>query len=130
MRITRFYATEDGQSRFIDLDIPLEHVHQDAFGNTMRFSNGWVSPNVRFVEQPEGLVQGRHCVSTRQVVIVLSGVLEVGTSDMQTRQWRAGEVFLADDMTGKEHTTRVVEGPERLVFVPLPPNFDVERWSV
>jgi hypothetical protein len=74
MKITRFYATGDGESRFIELDIPLEHAQQDVFGNTMRFSNGYVSPNVRFVEQPEGLVQGWHCVSTRQVVIVLSGV--------------------------------------------------------
>ncbi len=122
-------ATEDGESRFIELDIPLEHVQQDAFGNTVGFSNGYVSPNVRFVELPEGLAQGWHCVSTRRVVNFHSGVLEVGTSDMQTRQWRAGGVFLADDVTGKGHKTREVEGSVHLVFIPLPPNFDVQRWS-
>ena len=59
MKITRLYATEDGESRFIDLDMPLPHVRQDAFGNSMRFSNGYVSPDVRFVELPAGLVQER-----------------------------------------------------------------------
>ena len=65
----------------------------------------------------------------RHIGAVLSGVLEVGTSDQQTHQWRAGEVFLADDVTGTGYTTRVVEGPVRLMFAPLPPEFVLERWS-
>ena len=129
MKITRFFATEDGQSQFTEVDIPIEHAQQDADGNTLRFSNGYVSPNVCFAELPEGMVQGWHNAPARQIVIVLSGVLEVGTSDNQTRQWQAGEAFLADDLTGKGHTTRVVEGPARLVFAPLPPGFILERWS-
>jgi hypothetical protein len=129
MHITRFYATADGESRFAELDIPLEQVHQDPFGNILRSSNSYVSPSVRFVELPAEMVQGWHGAPTRQIVVVLSGVLEVGTSDQQTRQWRAGEVFLAEDVTGKGHTTHVVEGPVRLVFVPLPPEFVPERWS-
>jgi hypothetical protein len=129
MKTIWFYATEDGESRFAEVDIPIEHTQQDAHGNTLRFSNGYASPNVRFAELPEGMVQGWHNAPARQVVIVLSGVLEVGTSDNQTRRWRAGEAFLADDLTGKGHTTRVVEGPVRVVFAPLPPGFVLERWS-
>jgi hypothetical protein len=130
MRITRFSATADGESRFTELDIPLEQVRQDPFGNIMRSSKSYVSPGICFVELPAGMVQGWHRAPTRQIVVVLSGVLAVRTSDQQTRQWRAGEVFLAEDVTGKGHTTHVVEGPVRLVFVPLPPEFMPERWSV
>lgn len=129
MKITRFYATGDGESRFAEIDIPIEHAQQDADGNTLRFSNDYVSPSVRFAELPEGMVQSWHHAPARQIVVVLSGVLEVGTSDKQTRRWRAGEAFLADDLTGKGHTTRTVEGPVRLLFAPLPPGFVLERWS-
>jgi hypothetical protein len=129
MKVIRFVATEDGESRFTELDIPIEQAHQDAFGNTMLFSNGFASPNVRFVEMPENLDQGWHGVSNPQIVIVLSGVLEVGTSDNQTRQWQAGDVFIADDTRSKGHTTRVVEGTVRLLFVPFPSDFVIENWS-
>jgi hypothetical protein len=127
MKLTRFYATEDGESRFTEIDLPIEHAQQDADGNTLRFSNGYASPDVRFAELPEGMVQSWHHAPARQIVVVLSGVLEVGTSDKQTRRWRAGEAFLADDLVGKGHTTRTVEGPARLLFAPLPPGFVVER---
>jgi hypothetical protein len=130
MKITRFYTTEAGESRFTEIDVPIEHAQKDADGNTLRFSTAYASPNVRFAELPEGMVQSWHNAPARQIVVVLSGVLEVGTSDNQTRQWRAGEAFLADDVTGKGHTTRTVGGPVRVLFAPLPSGFVVERWSV
>jgi hypothetical protein len=130
MKITRFYATQDGGSRFEEIDIPVEQAQQDPDGNTLRFSNAYASPNVRFAELPEGLAQEWHHAPTRQIVIVLSGVVEVTTSDNLTRQWSAGEAFLADDLTGQGHKTRTVGGPARLVFAPLPEGFSLERWSV
>ena len=93
MKITRFYATQDGGSRFEEIDIPVEQAQQDPDGNTLRFSNAYASPNVRFAELPEGLAQEWHHAPTRQIVIVLSGVVEVTTSDNLTRQWSAGEAF-------------------------------------
>jgi hypothetical protein len=129
MKITRFSATEDGGSRFTEIDIPIEHAQQDTDGNTLRFSTSYASPHVRFAELPAGMVQSWHNAPARQVVVVLSGVLEVGTTDNQTRQWRAGEAFLADDLTGKGHTTRTVGGPVRVLFAPVPQGFDLERWS-
>ncbi len=129
MKITRFYALENGESRFMEVDIPFQHEQKDAEGNILRFSNEYMSPNVRFVELPEGLSQSWHNAPARQIVVVLSGVLEVGTTDKQIRQWRAGELFLADDLTGKGHTTRVLKGPARVMFAPLPADFATERWS-
>ncbi len=129
MKITRFYATESDESRFVEIDIPLEQAQQDADGNLLRFSNSYPSPNVRFAELPDGMVQSWHHAPARQVVVVLSGELEVGTSDGQTRRWRAGEAFLADDVTGQGHTTKTVGGPARVLFAPLPDSFDIGRWS-
>jgi hypothetical protein len=129
MKITRFYATDNGESRFVDLDIPTEHGRKDAEGNILRLSNAYTSPNVCFVELPDGMVQSWHNAPARQIVVILSGELEVGTTDGQTRRWRAGEVFLASDVTGKGHTTRTIGGPARVMFAPLPDSFNIERWS-
>jgi hypothetical protein len=129
MKITRFLATDDGGSRFQEIDIPIEHGRKDAEGNILRLSNAYISPNVCFVELPDGMAQDWHNAPARQLVVVLAGELEVGTTDGQTRRWRAGELFLASDVTGKGHKTRTVGGPARVMFAPLPDSFDIERWS-
>ncbi len=73
MKITRFYATEDGESRFEEIEIPIDNAQKDAEGNTLLFSRGYSSPQVRFAELPEGLQQGWHHAPTRQVVVVWGG---------------------------------------------------------
>ena len=130
MKITRFYATDDGGSRFMDIEIPINTPQKDADGHTLMLSNTYASPSVRFVELPEGMSQTWHNAPQRQIVVVLSGALEVGTTDNQTRQWKAGEAFLADDVTGKGHVTRTVGGPAKVFFAPLPDGFDLDKWSV
>ena len=129
MKIMRFYATDKGESRFVDLDIPTENNRKDAEGNILHLSNAYTSPHVCFVELPDGMVQSWHNAPARQIVVILSGELEVGTTDGQTRRWRAGEVFLASDVTGKGHTTRTIGGPAHVMFAPLPDSFNIERWS-
>jgi quercetin dioxygenase-like cupin family protein len=129
MKVTRFYATKDGESRFEEVEIPIDQKRPDTFGNTLLQSNGSVSPSFRFVELPQGMVQGWHHAPASQIVVILSGVMEVGTSDNQKRQGRPGQAFIADDLMGKGHTTRVVEGPARVLFVELPKSFDFGKWS-
>ena len=85
-------------------------------------------PSVQFYEPPTGLDMGWHGVRHPQIVIILSGVFEIETGDGEKRQWRAGEIFVADDTDGK-HLTRVVEGPYRTIFVRLPTDFVIEQWS-
>ena len=127
MKITRFYATEDGESRFDEIEIPIVNARENE-GQTALFSNGMLSPAVRFVELPAGFRTGWHHAPTRQIVVVLSGVLEVGTSEGQTQQWGAGEAFMPDDLQGKGHTTRTIGGSVRLLYIPLPQGFDLQRW--
>jgi hypothetical protein len=130
MKVIRFHATENGESRFQEVEVPINQERKASVGNEIiRQSNDWPSPSVRFLELPEGLSQSWHHAPARQIVLVLAGVMEVGTSDNQKRQCAAGEAFIADDLTGKGHTTRVVKGPARVMFVELPKDFDVARWS-
>lgn len=129
MRITRFVATPDGGSRFEEIDIPISNPRQDADGHTLRLSNAYTSPGVCFVDLPEDLNQDWHQAPTRQIVIVLSGTVEVTTTDGETRRWSAGEAFIAADVSGRGHRTRTVGGPARLLFAPLPADCSIETWS-
>ncbi len=129
MKITRFIATEDGGSRFTEIDVPFSQPMKDADGHTLLLSNAYTSPNVRFAELPAGMSQTWHNAPARQIVVVLSGTLEVTTTDGQSRHWSAGQAFLADDVTGKGHLTKTIGGATQVMFAPLPPGFSVETWS-
>jgi hypothetical protein len=129
MKITRFHATAEGESRFEEVEIPVTDPRRDAFGFLMHQSGAFASPSIRFVELPVGLDQGWHHAPARQIVVLLKGTMEVGTSVGQKRQWSAGTAVIADDLTGKGHVTRVVEGPAVVMFVQLPDKFDVGSWK-
>jgi len=126
MNVIRNVATKDGESRFTEFAIPF--MSKELSGIRLRISNGFVSPNVSFVEVPEGADTGWHGATARRIVVILSGVLEVETGDGESRQWGAGEVFLEEDVEGR-HATRAVGGPVRLLFVPFPSDFVVDQWS-
>ncbi len=129
MKITRFVATAAGGSRFEEIDIPITNERQDVEGHLLLLSDPYTSPGVCFVDLPEGLNQDWHRAPTRQVVVVLSGTLEVTTTDHQVRQWSTGEAFIAADVTGQGHKTRTLGGPAQVMFAPLPENFSLENWS-
>ena len=129
MKITRFLATPDGGSQFEEIDIPITNERQDAEGNTLLLSDTYTSPGVCFVDLPEGLDQDWHQAPTRQIVVVLSGRLEVTTTDNRVRQWSTGEAFIASDVAGQGHKTRTIDGPARVMFAPLPDSFVMENWS-
>jgi quercetin dioxygenase-like cupin family protein len=123
MKITTFETTSAGESKFRDIEIPLALQRDDGFGHTLSLSTPYASPNVQFVELPAGLDQDWHNAPARQIVVVLSGVIEVETTDGARRQWRAGEAFLPADVTGRGHRTRCIDGAVRLLFAPLPEEF-------
>ena len=79
MKVIRVVATEEGESRFTVFDIPLPA--KDISGHTLHASDGFVSPNVRIVEFPAGGESGWHGASARQLVFVVSGIMEVEIGD-------------------------------------------------
>jgi hypothetical protein len=121
-------ATEEGESRFTEIDIPLENVEQIC-GESVRSSNALTSSTMKFYAFPAGLKMERwHGSPISQIGLILSGGLEIETGEGGKRQWHAGELFMAEDTDGK-HKVRAVEGSGYLLPVPLPPNFDIEPWS-
>ncbi len=124
MKITSFYTLANGDSKFREVEIDFPDSRQDEFGHTLRLSKAYASPKVQFVELPEGMDQDWHRAPARQLVVVLSGVIEVETTDGQQRRWHAGQVFMPADVEGKGHRTRCIGGSVRLLFAPLPDGFE------
>jgi quercetin dioxygenase-like cupin family protein len=113
--IVRLYTGPDGQSHFEELSpayaaeaalverTPLEGAEGVSFGRA----------------QP-GYFVDWHNAPRRQYVITLAGQIEIGIGDGTTRRFGAGDVMLAEDLTGRGHTTRVVSNEPRLtVTIPL-----------
>ena len=128
MRIVRFTDTPEGGSRFEELEVALPQPYTDEFGNTYQLSRAFGAEGV-VVELPAGLDQDWHVAPNRQLVALLSGRIEVETTDGEVRRWGPGGLFLADDTPPKGHRTRVTEGPAALLFLRLAADFRPEEWA-
>jgi quercetin dioxygenase-like cupin family protein len=108
--ITRLYTGEDGQTHIEVLDVEaLPDLGQ------MRPATG-----IMFRSMPPGQFIDWHPAPRRQYVITLAGEAEIGLADGTVRRFGAGHVTLAEDVTGKGHTTRVVGSVPRVTAtVPL-----------
>ena len=126
MRIARFSAGKDGASQFSDLEVDYPFSRTATGGFDIVSSTRLASDKVQFATLPEGLDQDLHPAPQRQLVVVLSGQLEVGTPDGQTRRFGAGDVFLADDVDTAGHTTRTIDGAVDVLFVPVA---EASAWS-
>jgi quercetin dioxygenase-like cupin family protein len=73
----------------------------------------------QFLRWPRGFVWQGHPASKRQYVIIVSGRGEVEVAGGKKVQLVPGRVLLAEDVTGKGHTTRV-GADEALVMLLVP----------
>jgi quercetin dioxygenase-like cupin family protein len=75
---------------------------------------------ISFRSMPPGHFIDWHPAPRRQFVITLSGEVEIGLEDGSLHRYGPGHVALAEDLTGKGHTTRVVGATPRLTAtIPL-----------
>jgi hypothetical protein len=111
--IIRLYTGTDGQTHMETLDLsshPELATLQAAKGIVFRTS------------QP-GHFSDWHNAPRRQFVITLAGEVEIGLGDGSVHCFGPGHVTLAEDLTGKGHTTRVVGNQPRLsAAIPLADN--------
>ena len=110
MPIVRLYSGSDGQSHVEELD-PAKHPELTALH---------AAKGVVFRTTPPGHFHDWHNAPRRQFVITLAGEVEIGLADGSVHRYGPGHVTLAEDLTGKGHTTRVVGDQPRLsVTIPL-----------
>ena len=119
----RLYTGSDGETHFEDVHLTATIERHGSGAQTA------VTPLVPV----EGLIFRRvvdpaisdepHNAPYPLFIITLAGAAEVTVSDGETRIFGAGAVVLAEDTTGKGHTTRDVGEVVRVtLFAPLPPS--------
>ena len=114
MQVVRIYTGDDGETHFEDLDLPYEAI-ANAQVTAMRGASG-----IQFRKTPSGSFIDWHPAPRRQYVITLEGQAEIGIGDGTKRIFNPGDVLLADDLTGRGHTTAAVGGTTRVsVAIPL-----------
>lgn len=119
MRLIRITASEDGGSTFDDLEVALR---ADGLGQS---SPIMPSGQVFIRKLKRDLVVDYHRAPRRQLIFLVTGGIELESTEGARRMLRAGDAILADDTTGKGHITRTVDGPVTCVYVPVPSEFDL-----
>src|SRR5262245_13832891 len=114
--ITRLYTGPDGQSHAEDTEVAWRPAKLRAELNE---SESVRVTAVQFLRWPRGFVWEGHPASKRQYVIIVSGRGEVDVVGGKKVQLAPGRVLLAEDVTGKGHTTRV-GADEDLVMLLVP----------
>jgi len=115
MDIVRVFTGADGQSHFQDVTIDLE-----SFGPAGRISSLWPGGGVQFREVDGDYLLDFHTAPRRQLVVNLTGSVEIEVGSGETRLLGPGSILLAEDLTGQGHISRNVGGePRTCLFVHL-----------
>ena len=115
MDIVRVFTGADGQSHFEDV-----HVDVDDHGAAGRISSLWPGRGVQFREVDGDYHLDYHTAPRRQLVVNLTGSVEIEVGSGEARRFGPGTILLAEDTTGQGHISRSVGSePRTCLFVHL-----------
>lgn len=115
MKLVRIYTGDDGRSHFED--VPVELSDRGTMG---RISKLWKGAGVLFREVDGDYDLDFHNAPRRQLVVNLTGSVDIEVGDGTVRRLGPGEILLAEDTTGQGHISRAVAGePRSCLFIPL-----------
>jgi len=112
-KLVRVYAGSDGQSHIEHLEFQLtEHDGTRTIARAVS--------EVSFAHRRAGAFTDFHPAPRRQYVIYLSAGVEIAVGDGSSELMDPGDVLIAEDTTGRGHTSRVRAGMGGLcAFVPI-----------
>jgi hypothetical protein len=115
MEIVRIDTGPDGRSHVEDVTVELVDL-----GAAGRISERWSGPGVQFREVAGDYHLDVHVAPRRQLVVNLTGSVEIEVGDGERRVCGPGSILLAEDTTGQGHISRNVGGEARTcLFVHL-----------
>lgn len=115
-QITKVYSDSNGDTHFEDIEIPLTQA-----GNLGQLLDVLPATGIIFREVEPSYDWNFHPAPQKQYIILLDGKIEIETSLGEKRIFKAGEVLLVEDTTGKGHKTRNLQPEKRKsIFITLP----------
>eukprot|EP01012_Entosiphon_sulcatum_P009525 TRINITY_DN15380_c0_g1_i1.p2 TRINITY_DN15380_c0_g1~~TRINITY_DN15380_c0_g1_i1.p2 ORF type:complete len:130 (-),score=25.98 TRINITY_DN15380_c0_g1_i1:7-396(-) len=118
-RIPVISVREDGETFFTERTIQLS---PGGGANSIgALSSMFPASGVMFRETPSDYLFEWHCAPRRQFIVNLNAAVHVETSNGDQRLLPAGQVFFVEDIHGKGHRSKAVDGQTRLsVFIAVP----------
>lgn len=118
MRITRIYSDERGESYFDHQEVELSPVDFAPPAPPLNVSSPFPAAQMVLIEIPAGWYGDWHPTPRRQYWVGVTGSIDVTVSSGETRRFGPGSVVLLEDVAGKGHLTREVNGePAQGLFV-------------
>ncbi len=117
MKYGILYTDKNGNSHFKDGEIGFEMANFAPPAPPVGLSNYMPASQLVFFRIPSGWIGDWHPAPRRQFFCCLSGQFELNASDGETRIYRAGEIFLLEDTSGKGHKSRVTGNEDFLAAV-------------
>ncbi len=115
MKITRIYPDADGETHFGEFDIPLKNS-----GDIGRLSQIQKATGIIFRETTGDYNYSWHNTPCRQFVIITDGEVDFTVSSGETRRFGSGDIVLLEDVCGKGHYSKAVNGKRRKsIFITL-----------
>jgi hypothetical protein len=115
MNLVRVFTGPDGQSHFDDVEVSF-----DDYGGMGLISQLWPGAGVQFRKVTGDYNLDFHVAPRRQLVINLTGSVEIEVGSGDKRILGPGSILLAEDTTGQGHISRNVNGePRSCLFIHL-----------
>lgn len=118
LRVTRINTGDDDEAHFEDLEVQFDSAEPGAYSATFPVDR------LFFRSFPPQHEVDYHVAPRRQWVLVVGGVMEVECKDGR-RRFSPGDVLFVDDLSGRGHITRNIQGMLVLAYLPTPPGFDL-----
>ena len=119
MQYVRIYASDEGDSRFEQIDMAGEPTYVIDGVPPLLVSGPFPVSAALFVEQRKAAAEWRaHVAPKRQWLVILRGRFEVTVSNGERREFGPGDIVLVEDTVGKGHLTKPIT--DHVAFVMLP----------
>lgn len=106
LKVTRLYTGADGMSHFECL--PVEFATTPGAPSAVDQSKPLVAIKSYIVRCAPGFFSDWHNADARRYVVTISGCAEIEVGGGQKFAAAPGQIVLAEDLTGKGHTFRIL----------------------
>jgi hypothetical protein len=118
----RLYSDAQGDSHFDVVTIEQRLASGAPPAAPFYISEDRPASKYRFYSFEPGWVGELHPAPARQFLALLSGAVEMETTDGTVRRFGPGDLVLLEDTSGKGHVTRNIgDGYATFLVVPVPP---------
>ncbi|AZV79689.1 cupin domain-containing protein [Parasedimentitalea marina] len=119
IKCTRLFSDDRGESHFEDIEIDMSSIQYAPPAPALDLSESTDATRYFWLRFPKDWEDAAHPSPRRQLFVVLEGVVEGWTSIGETRTFRAGDRLLMEDVTGKGHGARPLNGEALAVVIAL-----------